>query len=72
MKRAAALAVIGAAVVAVAAPFFLKPFGIYLISMWTVLTIAAIGLNVTLGYAGQVSLAQGALSWASARTARLC
>jgi branched-chain amino acid transport system permease protein len=60
MKRAAALAAIGAAVVAIAAPFFLKPFGIYLISMWTVLTIAAIGLNVTLGYAGQVSLAQGA------------
>jgi branched-chain amino acid transport system permease protein len=28
--------------------------------MWVVLTIAAIGLNLTLGYAGQVSLAQGA------------
>jgi branched-chain amino acid transport system permease protein len=49
-----------AAIVAVAAPFFLKPYGIYLITMWVVLTIAAIGLNLTLGYAGQVSLAQGA------------
>jgi branched-chain amino acid transport system permease protein len=45
---------------AIAAPFLLKPFGIYLISMWAVLTVAAIGLNLTLGYAGQVSLAQGA------------
>ncbi len=53
-------AVAAAAAAAVAAPFFLKPFGVYLLSMWTVLTIAAIGLNLTLGYAGQVSLAQGA------------
>jgi branched-chain amino acid transport system permease protein len=60
MKRAAALAVIAAAIVVVAAPFLLKPFGIYLLSTWAVLTIAAIGLNLTLGYAGQVSLAQGA------------
>lgn len=55
---AAVLALLAALVVL--APFFLKPFGIYLISQWAVLTIAAIGLNLTLGYAGQVSLAQGA------------
>jgi branched-chain amino acid transport system permease protein len=60
MSRSGAAAVTGAAIVAVALPFFLKPFGIYLLSMWAVLTIAAIGLNLTLGYAGQVSLAQGA------------
>jgi branched-chain amino acid transport system permease protein len=60
MKRLATLAVFVAAATAVAAPFFLKPFGIYLLSMWAVLTIAALGLNLTLGYAGQVSLAQGA------------
>lgn len=60
MKRLGAIAVATAAVFAVAVPFFLKPFGIYLISMWVVLTVAAIGLNLTLGYAGQVSLAQGA------------
>src|ERR1041385_580453 len=28
--------------------------------MWAVMTIAAIGLNLTLGYAGQISLAQAA------------
>jgi branched-chain amino acid transport system permease protein len=60
MSRSGCAAVAAMAVAAVAAPFFLKPFGIYLISMWAVLTIAAIGLNLTLGYAGQVSLAQGA------------
>jgi len=43
-----------------ATPFFLKPYGIYLLSLWAVMTIAAIGLNLTLGYAGQISLAQAA------------
>jgi branched-chain amino acid transport system permease protein len=42
----------------VAAPFALKPYGVYLLSLWAVMTIAAIGLNLTLGYAGQISLAQ--------------
>ncbi len=60
MNRAGAAAAFIIAIFAVAAPFFLKPFGIFLISIWAVLTIAAIGLNLTLGYAGQVSLAQGA------------
>ena len=43
-----------------AAPFGLKPYGIFILSMWAVMTIAAIGLNLTLGYAGQISLAQAA------------
>ena len=43
-----------------AAPFGFKPYGIFILSMWAVMTIAAIGLNLTLGYAGQVSLAQAA------------
>jgi branched-chain amino acid transport system permease protein len=60
MNRLGVIPVAVTAVVTIALPFFLKPFGIYLISMWVVLTIAAIGLNLTLGYAGQVSLAQGA------------
>jgi branched-chain amino acid transport system permease protein len=60
MSRAGALAVALAAIIAVTLPFLLKSFGIYLLSMWAVLAIAAIGLNLTLGYAGQISLAQGA------------
>ena len=71
MKRIGTTVAIAAAVVAVALPFFLKPFGIYLISMWAVLTIAAIGLNLTLGYAGQVSLAQGAFVGIGAYTVAL-
>src|SRR5689334_22626880 len=41
-------------------PFALNRYGIYVLSLWAVTTIAAIGLNLTLGYAGQISLAQGA------------
>jgi len=42
------------------APFLFKPYGIFILSNWAVMTVAAIGLNLTLGYAGQVSLAQAA------------
>ncbi len=42
------------------APFFLRPSGLFLLSYWAVISIAAMGLNLTLGYAGQISLAQGA------------
>jgi branched-chain amino acid transport system permease protein len=48
------------AVFLVAAPFGFKPYGIFILTMWAVMTIAAIGLNLTLGYAGQISLAQAA------------
>jgi branched-chain amino acid transport system permease protein len=48
------------AVFLLAAPFAFKPYGIFILTMWAVMTIAAIGLNLTLGYAGQISLAQAA------------
>ena len=48
------------AVFLVAAPFAFKPYGIFILTMWAVMTVAAIGLNLTLGYAGQISLAQAA------------
>ena len=41
-------------------PMSFNRYGLFILSQWTVMTIAAIGLNLTLGYAGQVSLAQGA------------
>jgi branched-chain amino acid transport system permease protein len=46
--------------VLVLAPLGLHRYGLYILSECAVMTIAAIGLNLTLGYAGQVSLAQGA------------
>jgi branched-chain amino acid transport system permease protein len=48
------------AIFLVAAPFALKPYGIFILTTWAVMTVAAIGLNLTLGYAGQVSMAQAA------------
>ena len=40
------------------APLEFHRYGLYILSQWAVMTIAAIGLNLTLGYAGQVSLAR--------------
>ncbi len=67
---------VGALAVIVAAgllfgPLLLARYGIYILSMWVVMTIAAIGLNLTLGYAGQVSLAQGAFVGIGAYTAAI-
>ena len=42
------------------APMNFNRYGLFILSQWAVMTIAAMGLNLTLGYAGQVSLAQGA------------
>jgi branched-chain amino acid transport system permease protein len=42
------------------APLAMKPYGIYVMTTWAVMAIAAVGLNLTLGYAGQISLAQAA------------
>lgn len=62
---------LAAAVALIAAPFGLKPYGVYILSLWAVTTIAAIGLNLTLGYAGQISLAQGAFVGMGAYAAAL-
>src|SRR5262249_32181402 len=48
------------ALVLIAVPFALTDYGDYVLSLWALTTIAAIGLNLTLGYVGQVSLGQGA------------
>jgi branched-chain amino acid transport system permease protein len=52
----------GAAVVLalILVPTTFNRYGLFILSQWAVMTIAAMGLNLTLGYAGQVSLAQGA------------
>jgi branched-chain amino acid transport system permease protein len=54
--------VLGIVVIAalIIAPMSLNRYGLFILSQWAVMTIAAMGLNLTLGYAGQVSLAQGA------------
>ncbi len=41
-------------------PHFLKNYGIYLLTYWLVFVIATMGLNLTVGYAGQKSLGHAA------------
>ena len=48
------------AVLMLVAPPFLKNYGIYLLSYWLVFIIATMGLNLTVGYAGQKSLGHAA------------
>jgi branched-chain amino acid transport system permease protein len=43
-----------------AMPLFLKSYGLYLVSYWLVFVIATMGLNLTVGYAGQASLGHAA------------
>lgn len=54
-----AFLVIGALLLLVV-PQFLKSYGIYLLSYWLVFIIATMGLNLTVGYAGQKSLGHAA------------
>lgn len=57
----ARLAALVVALVAVGLlPLFLKRGDIYLLTLWCVYVIAAMGLNLTVGYAGQISIGQAA------------
>jgi len=53
------------------APKFLGSYGVYLLSFWAVTTIAVQGLNLTMGYAGKISLAQAAFMGIGAYTSTL-
>jgi branched-chain amino acid transport system permease protein len=48
------------AIILIAIPPFLKNYGVYLFSLWLVYVVATMGLNLTVGYAGQKSLGQAA------------
>ena len=65
-----ALAVI-TAVLLLAVPNFLKNYGIYLLTYWLVFIIATMGLNLTIGYAGQKSLGHAAFFGIGAYTVAL-
>ncbi len=60
MKKFSLIAWVLAAAILLVAPPFLKNYGIYLLSYWMVFIIATMGLNLTVGYAGQKSLGQAA------------
>ena len=64
MSRTRALVLVAgitaAVLVLLVVPFTLRRSSLDMMSTWIVMTIGAMGLNLTLGYAGQISLAQGA------------
>jgi branched-chain amino acid transport system permease protein len=60
MKKLPLIAWLLAAAVLLAVPPYLKSYGIYLLSYWMVFIIATMGLNLTVGYAGQKSLGHAA------------
>src|SRR6516164_450236 len=54
-----------------AVPPFLKNYGIYLFTYWAIFIIATMGLNLTVGYAGQKSLGHAAFLGIGAYTMAL-
>jgi branched-chain amino acid transport system permease protein len=60
MKKSHLLAIAIAAVLLLATPQFLKNYGIYLLTYWLIFVLATMGLNLTIGYAGQKSLGHAA------------
>jgi branched-chain amino acid transport system permease protein len=58
-KRNVVLAFLALAALLVA-PHFLKSYGLYLLTYWLVFILATMGLNLTVGYAGQKSLGHAA------------
>ena len=58
-KVSSVIAALGLMLVLVA-PQFLKNYGLYLLTYWLVFIIATMGLNLTIGYAGQKSLGHAA------------
>ena len=61
MKRQTLLFAMAVALLALAiVPHFLKSYGVYLLTYWLVYILAVMGLNLTVGYAGQKSLGHAA------------
>lgn len=52
-------------------PTQLKPYGIFLITNWALFCVVATGLNLTIGYAGQISLAQAGFMGIGAYTSAI-
>jgi branched-chain amino acid transport system permease protein len=71
MTRAQQLCLAVALLALALAPFALKNYGTYLMTLWCVYVIAAMGLNLTIGYAGQISLGQAAFLGIGAYTAAI-
>ena len=60
MKRLTLLCAAVSAALLLVLPQFMKNYGIYLLTYWLIFIIATMGLNLTVGYAGQKSLGHAA------------
>ena len=60
MRNKNALILAVAAALLLMTPQFLKNYGIYLLTYWLIFVLATMGLNLTVGYAGQKSLGHAA------------
>ena len=60
MKKLTLPLIVISALLLLVVPNFLKSYGVYLLTYWLVYIIAAMGLNLTVGYAGQKSLGHAA------------
>jgi branched-chain amino acid transport system permease protein len=71
MKKLHLFLALAALVAAIVVPSFLKNYGIHLFTTWLVFIIATMGLNLTVGYAGQKSLGHAAFFGIGAYTVAL-
>ena len=71
MKWAKWIALLAVLVALYVVPGQMKTYGLYITTLWLVYCIAGMGLNLTVGYAGQISLGQGAFLGIGAYTAAI-
>ena len=71
MKKSTLISIAVAVVFLCATPLFLKNYGIYLLTTWLIFVLATMGLNLTVGYAGQKSLGHAAFFGIGAYTMAL-
>jgi branched-chain amino acid transport system permease protein len=71
MKRISMIVALLAGLALLIAPQFLKNYGVYLLTYWLIFIIAVMGLNLTVGYAGQKSLGHAAFFGIGAYTAAI-
>jgi len=60
MKKVHLILLLAGLALLLAVPHFFKNYGIYLLTYWLIFVIATMGLNLTVGYAGQKSLGHAA------------
>ncbi len=71
MKKIHIILIAAVALALLLAPQFLKNYGVYLLTYWLIFIIAVMGLNLTVGYAGQKSLGHAAFFGIGAYTAAI-